>query len=404
NNIKVIEGVNLGVAGNLFADMEVKLRNCNLSMNFSSSFPKGTPTNAFPRLFWTPGSSWAAPSTRKVDATESRKREFLQTAKKLSGKNIDPYSGFILPAPKPFSGNWDEDGMAWIDRFQRHVSTFRTQLLDEELMGYSESFYTGAALVWHKSASILYVAWEDYVSAFLIEFNPEKSKARAQKELESFDFYGKDILSTYASLTKLFRILGIVDKDLKVDALFRKLSRSDRELMINQGFTTVNEIMDCLQSQYKRDKLYGSVHKMQNAVGINSSKVNKKDYQVKQRQCYNRRKLGHLARECPNQGPSQEEVGMLKNELYNMNKRYAYAKDLAKKSVQKERKGDTVQHLDDNPKDLGSVPVCSAQILNKTVSIVIDTGASLNIMSDKLVKELKLKPIDTYKNITTVDK
>ncbi|PVU99647.1 hypothetical protein BB560_005472, partial [Smittium megazygosporum] len=320
NNIKVIEGVNLGVAGNLFADMEVKLRNCNLSMNFSSSFPKGTPTNAFPRLFWTPGSSWAAPSTRKVDATESRKREFLQTAKKLSGKNIDPYSGFILPAPKPFSGNWDEDGMAWIDRFQRHVSTFRTQLLDEELMGYSESFYTGAALVWHKSASILYVAWEDYVSAFLIEFNPEKSKARAQKELESFDFYGKDILSTYASLTKLFRILGIVDKDLKVDALFRKLSRSDRELMINQGFTTVNEIMDCLQSQYKRDKLYGSVPKMQNAVGINSSKVNKKDYQVKQRQCYNRRKLGHLARECPNQGPSQEEVGMLKNELYNMNK------------------------------------------------------------------------------------
>ncbi|PVZ99196.1 hypothetical protein BB558_004793, partial [Smittium angustum] len=357
-----------GVVHNTQDDMEVLPRELDFNSSASSFNQQQSYSSKFPRLFWTPGTSFFNP-IKQINRVETKQKELLATARKLSGKTVEPSSKFILPAPKKFSGNWDDDAYSWIERFQRHVSSFETTLLDEELLDYAGSFYTASASLWHTSASILYESWDDYVSAFCVEFNPEKYKSKAMKELKSISLYNSDLLNTYAVLKKLFKVLNILDEDEKVDWIFKKLKREDRKLMVNLGFTTFHQIMDCLRGRQERDKLYGSEQKTTSTP----HKIIPK-YTAPQKQCYNCRRLGHIARDCPNQGPPKEDVAKLKNELNKVSQKYQQAKRFLTRSVEIERQKDQVQHVHPNDtKEKDPVPVAKAKVAGNAVDIVIDT-------------------------------
>ncbi|PVU85328.1 hypothetical protein BB561_006955, partial [Smittium simulii] len=205
-------------------------------------------------------------------------------------------SGLILPAPQVFSGNWDDNAHRWIERFQRHVQSLKTKLNDDELMDYAQSFYKGRATIWHQSAAVLYESWDLYVSAFLVEFNPEKLRVFAKSKLNEVNLYKRDLLQSYAVITKVFRVLNVEDIDSRVNFLFKKLRKDHRELMIQLGIMTVHQIMDFLHSRQEKDKLYSRAV-VENRVD-RRDKGNKFDKQI---QCYNCRNLGHMTKNCPYQ-------------------------------------------------------------------------------------------------------
>ncbi|PVU95559.1 hypothetical protein BB559_002693 [Furculomyces boomerangus] len=276
-----------------------KLSDSKEPMTSQSKKPEQTPAAdlsfSYPSMFWTPGAAMYHPrNTATFSGFGKTQSELLEAAKKLSCVREENYEGFILPAPGDFSAEWNKDALRWIERFQRHIGSFKKELIYEEILDYAKTFYSGRASKWHDSAAILYEYWEEYVNAFVNEFHPSKNRLVAKEKLKKVNLYSDDALRTYAELKVLFKLVDITSEDEKVNLILGKLNRSDREMVCMLQFTTVHQIMDYLRGRAERDKLYNSRIPIERS---NKTKTFPKKLEIS-KQCFICRKMGHIARNC----------------------------------------------------------------------------------------------------------